>query len=139
MFDELNHLNEERLLALEKIIRQKEQVAKFYDKKVRVKTFEVGDLVWKVILLMDKKLKSFSKWSSNWEGLFEVERVFSNNAYSIHKIEGNNQILSINGKYLKKYKPTIHEIKINYIDYGSNCLITTKKEENYNIKKAETP
>ena len=65
MFDELNELDEVRLMALENIIRQKERVARFYNKKVRNKYFKVGDLVWKVILPIDKKSKLFGKWSPN--------------------------------------------------------------------------
>jgi len=128
MFDELNHLDEERLFALEKIIRQKEQVARFYHKKVKVKTFQVGDLVWKVILPMDKKSKFYGKWSPNWEGPYQVERVFSNNAYAIREVKGNSRIQTINEKYLKKYKPMIHEVSINYSS-GSNCSDFNKKEK----------
>ncbi|CAJ2637090.1 unnamed protein product [Trifolium pratense] len=50
MFDELVDLDEERLRALDALSRQKERVAKAYNKKVKSKTFEVGNLVWKVIL-----------------------------------------------------------------------------------------
>ncbi|CAJ2628893.1 unnamed protein product [Trifolium pratense] len=47
MFDELVDLDEERLRALDTLSRQKERVAKAYNKKVKSKTFEVGNLVWK--------------------------------------------------------------------------------------------
>jgi len=63
MYDELNTLNEERLIALENIIRQKEKVAKHYNKKVRRGSFQMGDLVWKVRLLVDKKSKVLGKLS----------------------------------------------------------------------------
>jgi len=128
MFDELNHLDEEKLLALEKIIRHKEQVAKFYGKKVKEKTFRIGDLVWKVILPPNKKSMFYGKWSPNWEGPYEVERVFSNNAYAVREVEGNNRIQTINRKYLKKYRPMIHEVSINYSS-ESNCLDYNKKEK----------
>ncbi|XP_045810459.1 uncharacterized protein LOC123904898 [Trifolium pratense] len=55
MFDELVDLDEERLRALDTLSRQKERVVKAYNKKVKSKTFDVGNLVWKVILPMDKK------------------------------------------------------------------------------------
>ena len=112
MFDELNDLDEERLLALENIIRQKERISRFYDKKVKSKKFSVGDLVWKVILPTERKSKRFGKWSPNWEGPFEIEKVFTNNAYSIRDPATTSRIMSVNGKYLKIYKPTIHEVKI---------------------------
>lgn len=55
MLDELGNLDKERLVALDVLIRQKERVAKAYNKKVKANTFAFGDLVWKVILPMDKK------------------------------------------------------------------------------------
>ncbi|XP_027337412.1 uncharacterized protein K02A2.6-like [Abrus precatorius] len=112
MFDELNVLDEIRLSALEKIIRQKERITRSYNRKVRGKFFNAGELVWKVILPFDKKSRKLGKWSPNWEGPFEIENVFSNNAYSIRDLGTNSRIMSINGKYLKPYKPEIHEVKI---------------------------
>ncbi|WJX50210.1 hypothetical protein P8452_36545 [Trifolium repens] len=76
MLDELVDLDEERIKALEMLIRQKERVAKAYNKKVKSKTFSVGNLVWKVILPMDKKDRVLDKWSPNWEGPFKVVQVF---------------------------------------------------------------
>jgi hypothetical protein len=55
ILDELVDLDEERLMALEVLTKQKERVAKAYNKKVKSKLFAQGDLVWKVILPMDKK------------------------------------------------------------------------------------
>ncbi|CAJ2646963.1 unnamed protein product [Trifolium pratense] len=113
MFDELVDLDEERLRALDTLSRQKERVAKAYNKKVKSKTFEVGNLVWKVILPMDKKDRVLGKWSPNWEGPFKIIQVFSNGAYEIEELTSEKRTLNINGKYLKKYKPTLLEVKIS--------------------------
>ncbi|XP_039682978.1 protein NYNRIN-like [Medicago truncatula] len=112
VIDELTDLDEERLTALEVLARQKERVAKAYNKKVKSKFFAQGDLVWKVILPMDKKDRTLGKWSPGWEGPWQILRVFSNNAYEIEELNEDRRILRINGKYLKKYKPTLQEIKI---------------------------
>ncbi|XP_039683800.1 uncharacterized protein [Medicago truncatula] len=112
VMDELIDLNEERLTALEVLARQKERVAKVYNKKVKSKLFTQGYLVWKVILPMDKKDRVLGKWSPSWEGPWQILRVFSNNAYEIEELNEDRRILRINGKYLKKYKPTLQEIKI---------------------------
>jgi len=45
ILDELVDLDEERLMALDVLIRQKESVAKAYIKKVKAKHFSQGDLV----------------------------------------------------------------------------------------------
>ena len=110
MFDELDQLDEERLLACENIIRQKEKVAKFYNKKVKAKVFSEGDLVWKVILPLDIKSKTLGKWSPNWQGPFKVVKVLSNNSYMIEEVGGLRLIKSINGKYLKKFRPSIYQV-----------------------------
>ncbi|KAK2443828.1 protein NYNRIN [Trifolium repens] len=78
MSDELVDLDEERLSALEILTKQKERVAKTYNKKVKSKSFNMGELVWKVILPMDKKDRVLGKWSPNWEGPFKTVQVYSN-------------------------------------------------------------
>jgi hypothetical protein len=83
MFDELVDLDEERLRALEVFTKQKERVSKAYNKKVKAKSFNVGDLVWKAILPMDKKDRVLGKWSPSWEGPFKIVQVYSNGAYEI--------------------------------------------------------
>lgn len=55
MFDELTDLDEERLVAMDVLIRQKARVARVYNRRVKTKTFAVNDYVWKVILPMDRR------------------------------------------------------------------------------------
>jgi hypothetical protein len=112
ILDELVDLDEERLMALEVLTKQKERVEKAYNKKFKSKHFTQGDLVWKVILPMDKKSQVLGKWSPSWEGPWESRKVFSNNAYEIEKLNEDQRVMRINGKYLKKYKPMLQEIKI---------------------------
>ncbi|XP_050916409.1 uncharacterized protein LOC127131535 [Lathyrus oleraceus] len=72
MLGELVDLDEERLNALELLKRQKKRVENSYNKKVKVKTFSPEDLVWKVILSMDRKDRALGKWSPKWEGPFQI-------------------------------------------------------------------
>jgi hypothetical protein len=44
------------LTTLETLVRQKERVAKAYNKKVKPKSFNIGNLVWKVLVPMDEKI-----------------------------------------------------------------------------------
>lgn len=113
MTDELVDQDEERVLALDLVSRQKERVSRAYNKKVKGKVFVVNDFVWKVILPMDRNDRILGKWSPNWEGPFRVLKAFSNNAYEIEEIDLDRRILRVNGKYLKKYKPTLQEVKIS--------------------------
>jgi hypothetical protein len=50
MLDRVDDMDEQRLLALRNIEEDKVKVAKTYNKRVRKKSFQVGDLVWKMIL-----------------------------------------------------------------------------------------
>ncbi|XP_050874953.1 uncharacterized protein LOC127078550 [Lathyrus oleraceus] len=61
MLDELVDLDEERFNALELLKRQKNRVEKSYNKRVKVNLFFTRDLVWKVILPMDRKDRTFGK------------------------------------------------------------------------------
>lgn len=112
MMVELVDLDEERLFALDVLMRQKKRIVETYNKKVKSKVFSVGDYVWKVILPLDKKDITLGKWSPNWEGPFKVYQVFSNNAYKIEELNFDNRILRMNGKYLKRHRPMLQKIKI---------------------------
>jgi hypothetical protein len=70
MMNELEDLHMIRLRALENIERNKMRVAKYYDKKVKVKQFAEGDLVWKALLPIGTKYSTFGKWSRIWKVLF---------------------------------------------------------------------
>lgn len=83
MLDELVDLDKERLTALELLKRQKKEYRKSYNKKVKLKIFSPKDLVWKVILPMDRKDRALGKWSPKWEDPFQIIQVFSNGTYEI--------------------------------------------------------
>nr|KYP55434.1 Transposon Ty3-G Gag-Pol polyprotein [Cajanus cajan] len=109
MYDELISLEEERLMALQNLVQQKERVEKTYNKKVKMQRFRVGELVLKVILPMDQKSRYLGKWSYNWEGPFLVEQVYSKNAYVIKEINNSSASKVINGKYLKHFHKRVEE------------------------------
>ena len=63
MFDKLSELENERLRTLENIIWQKETIVRSYNQRIKVKTFKGGDLMWKLILSMERKSRTYGKWS----------------------------------------------------------------------------
>jgi hypothetical protein len=83
------------------------RVAKYYNKKAKVKQFAEGDLVWKALLLIGTKYSAFGKWSPNWEGPFRVVRCTPRNAYILKILLALEFTATINGRYLKKYYPSI--------------------------------
>jgi hypothetical protein len=65
ILDRLDAVSGERMRALGEIGRDKLRLAKAYNKRVREKSFQVGDLVWKTILLIGSRSNKFGKWSPN--------------------------------------------------------------------------
>jgi hypothetical protein len=61
MLDRLDEVSDERVKALGKIERDKLRVARAYNKKVKEKLFQVGDLVWKTILPIGSRSNKFGK------------------------------------------------------------------------------
>jgi hypothetical protein len=71
MKDESEDLAGHRLKALISIEENKKRVARWYDKRVKVKQFTNGDLVWKLILPIGTKILKYGKRSPNCEVLIE--------------------------------------------------------------------
>jgi hypothetical protein len=103
MMDELEDLHMIRLRALENIEKNKMRVAKYYNKKVKIKQFAEGDLVWKALLPIGTKYNTFGKRSPNWEGPFQVVRSTPGNAYILKTLLGEEFTTAINERYLKYY------------------------------------
>jgi hypothetical protein len=80
---------------------------KAYNKHVMEKSFQVGDLVWKIILPLGNQSGKFGKWSPSWEGPFRIIRVVPGNAYFVENLEGHLLPKALNGKYLKQYYPSM--------------------------------
>jgi hypothetical protein len=92
---------------LEEIEKEKVKIAKAYNKRVVEKLFQVGDLVWKMILSLGTRSDTFGKWSPSWEGPFRVIWVVPGNAHFVEDLEGHSLPKALNGKYLKCYYPSI--------------------------------
>ena len=107
MKDGLEDLDSHRLNALINVEANKARVGRWYDKKVKVNTFPQGDLVWKLILPIGIKDSKFSKWCPTWEGSYKINRDVPSNAYILETLEGEEFSRALNGKYLKKYYPSL--------------------------------
>ena len=110
MMMELEYANDRKMQAFNHMLVQKNKIAHTYNKRVKRKSFEVGDLVWKIILLIGSKYRELGKWSPKWEGPFKVHKVPYGNAYWLASLQGEPHKRFINGKYLKKYFLTMWEI-----------------------------
>jgi uncharacterized protein YktA (UPF0223 family) len=82
-------------------------VTKAYNKKVKVKSFHVGYLVWKTILPLRSRNRKFGKWSPSWERPYRVTQVISNNAYMLQTLQADEPPKTLNGRFLKQYDPSV--------------------------------
>ncbi|CAN6704619.1 unnamed protein product [Malus baccata var. baccata] len=68
----IEDLDAARIEALNQIQEGKIVVARAYNKKVKVKSFKEGDLVWKIVFPLGAQLRGFGKWSPTWEAGFPM-------------------------------------------------------------------
>src|SRR4051812_8241270 len=72
-----------------------------FNKKVRPREFQEGDLVLKKILSFQPD--SRGKWSPNYEGPFVVKRTFSGGAMTLATMDGDELPHPVNADAVKKY------------------------------------
>ena len=109
MMDNIDEVTDKRLKALKETEKDKVRVARAYNKKVKSKSFQVGDLVWKIILPLGMKSNKFGKWSPSWEGPYRIVKVIFGNSYMLETLQGERLLKAINGRYLKKYYPSVSQ------------------------------
>jgi hypothetical protein len=107
MMDNIDEVTDKRIEALEEIEKDKRRVARAYNKKVKAKYFQVGDLVWKTILPIGFKSNKFGKWSPSWEGPYKVVKVCSGISYMVETLQGQQLLRALNGRYLKTCHPSV--------------------------------
>ncbi|KAM1343213.1 hypothetical protein PS2_007356 [Malus domestica] len=112
----IEDLDVAQIEVLNQIQEGKRVVARAYNKKVKLKSFKEGDLVWKEVLPLGAQLRGFGKWSPTWESPFIVSQVLDKGGYHLADIEGNWQKHPINVKFLKKHCPTLWDVRDCYIE-----------------------
>ncbi|XP_043700032.1 uncharacterized protein LOC122650704 [Telopea speciosissima] len=110
MLVELEDLDEERLVAFDRILASKEKLATTYNRKVVAKNFQKRDLVLKAILPIGSKDPAYGKWSPIWEGPFMVHQALRGGAYRIKEVKGAVHLKPINRKFLKRYYSTMWDL-----------------------------
>ena len=53
--------------------------------------------------------RKYGKWSPTWHGPYKVDQVLPGNAYMLAELDGVKFPVTINGKHLKKYFPSMWE------------------------------
>jgi len=76
------------------------RVARRYNKKVRMRSFHKGDLVWR---MRSDARKNEGKFSSNWEGPFRIREVTAGEAYHLEWFSGKTVQRTWNVTHIKFY------------------------------------
>jgi hypothetical protein len=105
MMDNNDEVTDKRVIALGEIEKDKIMVAKAYNKMVKAKSFQVGDLVWKTILPLRIRDQKFGKWSPSWEDPYKITQVISGNAYLLQTLQDKDLSKALNSCFLKQYHP----------------------------------
>jgi hypothetical protein len=107
MNDNIKDLTELRLWSLERIKENKANVARAYNKKVKLNEFQVRDLVWEAMLPLGTKDVAYGKWSPNWHGSYRIDQVLPGNPYMLEELDGVKFLVAVNGQHLNKYFPSM--------------------------------
>ena len=96
--EELEALDEKRLEAE----CYQARLSRAFNKKVKPRSFQQGDLVLAVQSPINTLHKIGNKFTSKWDGPYVVQKIYTNGAY---KIVDKNRIRvgPINAKFLKRY------------------------------------
>ena len=84
---ELDLAEERKDRAFVRAAAYKQRVSQYYNKKVKRRSFQVGDLILKVVNQSTKD-PSHGKLGPNWEGPYRVIRVNRPGTYWLQTLEG---------------------------------------------------
>ncbi|XP_015164029.1 uncharacterized protein K02A2.6-like [Solanum tuberosum] len=99
--DQLSLIDEKRLTSVCHGQLYQKRMARAYNKKVRPRRFEEGQLLLGCILPHQAEVKG--KFSPNWKGPFILKKVLSNGALYLADIEGKMTEMVINVDAVKRY------------------------------------
>ncbi|KAG9453325.1 hypothetical protein H6P81_006229 [Aristolochia fimbriata] len=101
---ELESLDEQRLEAQQRLECYQSRMTRAFNKKVRLRSFQKGDLVLAVRRPMLFTSKTGGKFAPKWEGPYVVQEAYTNGAYKLVTANGSELPIT-NGKFLKRFYP----------------------------------
>ena len=84
------------------MLAYQERVSRYFNRKVKPRSFKVGDLVLRKVTLATRD-PAEGKLASNWEGPYKVISCQRPEAYYLEDRDGKVLQRPWNAKYLKKY------------------------------------
>ena len=102
LLENLDFLEEKRDQAAIRSAAQKHLVAKYYNAKVRQRSFAPGDLALRKVFQNTQEL-GVGSFGPNWEGPYKVTRVVRSSVYELEDLGGRPLSHPWNAEHLKKY------------------------------------
>ncbi|XP_070034237.1 uncharacterized protein [Nicotiana tomentosiformis] len=99
--EQLSLIDDKRLEAVCFGQLYQQRMTRAYNKKVRPRQFDVGQLVLKLIFPHQEEAKG--KFTPNWQGPYLIKKVLSKGALYLVDIEGKVTDISVNGDAVKRY------------------------------------
>ncbi|XP_071695143.1 uncharacterized protein [Rutidosis leptorrhynchoides] len=99
--ENLNFVEERRLMAAIKEANNKQQIAKYYNKKVRALAFDVGE--WVLRNNEASRVENVGKLVPNWEGPYQIIAINVIGSYKLAKIDGRIIPNAWRATLLKRY------------------------------------
>ncbi|XP_055806891.1 uncharacterized protein LOC129875625 [Solanum dulcamara] len=94
-------IDEKRMTAICHGQLYQQRMTRAFNKRVRLRTFEVGQLVLKCIFLHQDEYKG--KFAPNWQGPYMVRKVLSRGALILSEMDGQEWPKPINSDAVKRY------------------------------------
>ncbi|XP_071727889.1 uncharacterized protein [Rutidosis leptorrhynchoides] len=99
--ENLNFIEERRLMATIREANNKQQITKYYNKKVRALAFDVGE--WVLRNNEASRAEKQGKLGPNWEGPYQIVGINAVGSYKLQDIEGRNIPNAWHATLLKRY------------------------------------
>ena len=99
--DQLNLINEKRLVAIYHGQTYQKRMIKAFNKKVRRQEYQVWDLVIKRIILPQSDRRG--KWTPTYEWPFVIKNIFSGGAMILTTMDGDDLPHPVNADIVKRY------------------------------------
>ncbi|XP_070008451.1 uncharacterized protein [Nicotiana sylvestris] len=84
---DLNEVEEQRYMAYIRMVAQKQQVERYYNKKAKVRPLKVEDYILKAKTQADKDARE-GKLGTNWDDPYKITATSSKGSFQLETMEG---------------------------------------------------
>ncbi|XP_071734215.1 uncharacterized protein [Rutidosis leptorrhynchoides] len=99
--ENMNFIEERRLIAVIREANNKQQIAKYYNKRVRALSFDIGE--WVLRNNDASRAEKLGKLGPNWEGPYQIVAINAAGSYKLADVEGRTLPNVWHAALLKRY------------------------------------